>query len=130
MIRRPPRSTLFPYTTLFRSLRDPLLQRVAVLEEPVPEQLRALGPARPVAQDDDVDRVVLEVPEEGGIGHQLEPVELTRRHPAKEHQRECALHAREDGGLVLHEAPGPETDRERSIRTHLAVDRRSDGADR
>src|SRR5256885_11217071 len=24
MIRRPPRSTLFPYTTLFRSLRDPL----------------------------------------------------------------------------------------------------------
>src|SRR5256885_2704106 len=24
MIRRPPRSTLFPYTTLFRSLRSPL----------------------------------------------------------------------------------------------------------
>src|SRR3712207_7251044 len=24
MIRRPPRSTLFPYTTLFRSARDPL----------------------------------------------------------------------------------------------------------
>src|SRR2546422_10560505 len=23
MIRRPPRSTLFPYTTLFRSIRDP-----------------------------------------------------------------------------------------------------------
>src|SRR2546426_9267795 len=29
MIRRPPRSTLFPYTTLFRSVRDarPFLQR-------------------------------------------------------------------------------------------------------
>src|SRR2546430_7749362 len=27
MIRRPPRSTLFPYTTLFRSLRQPLLSR-------------------------------------------------------------------------------------------------------
>src|SRR3989449_7084685 len=27
MIRRPPRSTLFPYTTLFRSLRDLLLLR-------------------------------------------------------------------------------------------------------
>src|SRR3712207_8258518 len=26
MIRRPPRSTLFPYTTLFRSFRDPALQ--------------------------------------------------------------------------------------------------------
>src|SRR3989475_12133099 len=28
MIRRPPRSTLFPYTTLFRSLVPDLLQRV------------------------------------------------------------------------------------------------------
>src|SRR2546421_8584133 len=26
MIRRPPRSTLFPYTTLFRSRRNPLFQ--------------------------------------------------------------------------------------------------------
>src|SRR2546422_10734870 len=29
MIRRPPRSTLFPYTTLFRSLVDVVAQRVA-----------------------------------------------------------------------------------------------------
>src|SRR5256885_12759138 len=28
MIRRPPRSTLFPYTTLFRSIRDALEQQV------------------------------------------------------------------------------------------------------
>src|SRR3712207_8672136 len=28
MIRRPPRSTLFPYTTLFRSLRDHLPRRL------------------------------------------------------------------------------------------------------
>src|SRR5256885_4307250 len=34
MIRRPPRSTLFPYTTLFRSSRDDL------------EHLRRLGAAR------------------------------------------------------------------------------------
>src|SRR3712207_7552705 len=27
MIRRPPRSTLFPYTTLFRSLPEPVLDR-------------------------------------------------------------------------------------------------------
>src|SRR2546430_12893742 len=27
MIRRPPRSTLFPYTTLFRSLNDPTARR-------------------------------------------------------------------------------------------------------
>src|SRR2546425_7895337 len=31
MIRRPPRSTLFPYTTLFRSIRN-LFHRVARLE--------------------------------------------------------------------------------------------------
>src|SRR3712207_7133623 len=29
MIRRPPRSTLFPYTTLFRSTRDPDGDRIA-----------------------------------------------------------------------------------------------------
>src|SRR2546430_10454318 len=29
MIRRPPRSTLFPYTTLFRSLVDHVLERLA-----------------------------------------------------------------------------------------------------
>src|SRR3712207_7863783 len=29
MIRRPPRSTLFPYTTLFRSARQPLVGRDA-----------------------------------------------------------------------------------------------------
>src|SRR5256885_7681396 len=45
MIRRPPRSTLFPYTTLFRSLleqpveRRPVIdvQRVRVLEDPFPQ---------------------------------------------------------------------------------------------
>src|SRR2546421_7056130 len=32
MIRRPPRSTLFPYTTLFRSARRPLVPLRAALE--------------------------------------------------------------------------------------------------
>src|SRR5256885_13154015 len=36
MIRRPPRSTLFPYTTLFRSLRPAeLLQAEGVGDEPL-----------------------------------------------------------------------------------------------
>src|SRR5256885_8587532 len=35
MIRRPPRSTLFPYTTLFRSGRDP---EFAVQEQPMAEE--------------------------------------------------------------------------------------------
>src|SRR5215203_7180635 len=32
MIRRPPRSTLFPYTTLFRSGRDDVLRDIVVLD--------------------------------------------------------------------------------------------------
>src|SRR5256885_3596192 len=32
MIRRPPRSTLFPYTTLFRSLHLPARQRLGALQ--------------------------------------------------------------------------------------------------
>src|SRR3712207_8510633 len=42
MIRRPPRSTLFPYTTLFRSLDDQVLPR--------PAGVRA---ARPRRREDD-----------------------------------------------------------------------------
>src|SRR3712207_8499614 len=32
MIRRPPRSTLFPYTTLFRSLVEPQRREVALMD--------------------------------------------------------------------------------------------------
>src|SRR5256885_11611955 len=46
MIRRPPRSTLFPYTTLFRS-------RVALDE--AAEDIRA-GVRRSVVDEDDLDR--------------------------------------------------------------------------
>src|SRR2546430_4387575 len=41
MIRRPPRSTLFPYTTLFRSLGDP--------QEDAPAR-EEIGPERPGAR--------------------------------------------------------------------------------
>src|SRR3712207_7132702 len=37
MIRRPPRSTLFPYTTLFRSESDPPVLRALTDVEPWPE---------------------------------------------------------------------------------------------
>src|SRR3712207_9387687 len=37
MIRRPPRSTLFPYTTLFRSYTRTLVTRVGKLELRVPQ---------------------------------------------------------------------------------------------
>src|SRR5260221_4849408 len=49
MIRRPPRSTLFPYTTLFRSLHFELEQRQAISRDPGRRQFR-------VAINDSLDR--------------------------------------------------------------------------
>src|SRR3712207_8063625 len=65
MIRRPPRSTLFPYTTLFRSLEEAAL---GVELELVSAPLGRL--------DDDVQRVV--------VFERLEPRERVRR---RRHQR-------------------------------------------
>src|SRR2546422_7122226 len=49
MIRRPPRSTLFPYTTLFRSLR---LQDVSarLAPRPVPDRVRCALPRHGVSE--------------------------------------------------------------------------------
>src|SRR3712207_8976708 len=44
MIRRPPRSTLFPYTTLFRSAREEIIRRAAS------ESRAAAAPRQEVAQ--------------------------------------------------------------------------------
>src|SRR5436853_3924450 len=43
MIRRPPRSTLFPYTTLFRSRLDTLASAHGARDAPDREDHRALG---------------------------------------------------------------------------------------
>src|SRR5256885_5976246 len=43
MIRRPPRSTLFPYTTLFRSLEDGVLEEVGDPGQVVGLGARAAG---------------------------------------------------------------------------------------
>src|SRR5260221_13772523 len=43
MIRRPPRSTLFPYTTLFRSVRE-LLAEVQIADHPFNDRLEEAGP--------------------------------------------------------------------------------------
>src|SRR3712207_6980999 len=64
MIRRPPRSTLFPYTTLFRSL----VVRDAVLEDPL---LRLLLLR---ARIEDAERIAaVGVDDRGPLGH--EPVD-------------------------------------------------------
>src|SRR2546427_5963994 len=52
MIRRPPRSTLFPYTTLFRSAFTDLIGgQVSMLWEPLPASLPHIksGKIRPLA---------------------------------------------------------------------------------
>src|SRR5687768_18109355 len=49
MIRRPPRSTLFPYTTLFRSGHVPLRPRRAAR---VPSRRRALRRRRPARSEE------------------------------------------------------------------------------
>src|SRR3712207_7662465 len=45
MIRRPPRSTLFPYTTLFRSVGLMMCRAVGVVDERAEEHAEALGVA-------------------------------------------------------------------------------------
>src|SRR3712207_9395692 len=57
MIRRPPRSTLFPYTTLFRSALHQ-----AVGDDPVAEGPGEVRRGRRVGHDDAVDDVAAEEP--------------------------------------------------------------------
>src|SRR5687768_18331722 len=49
MIRRPPRSTLFPYTTLFRSAPDPQAALVELVQEYVREEIRGDATVRNLA---------------------------------------------------------------------------------
>src|SRR5258705_3428488 len=51
MIRRPPRSTLFPYTTLFRSRDSDRKERLRLLPEGRGGILHVEGPRRALGQD-------------------------------------------------------------------------------
>src|SRR3712207_7637350 len=49
MIRRPPRSTLFPYTTLFRSASSLTLVNLSVVTVGAPQMSEGLGGSSPCA---------------------------------------------------------------------------------
>src|SRR3989454_4547717 len=62
MIRRPPRSTLFPYTTLFRSESHPREPLAILLERPVVHVSRVVLPAQDDGAGIDEPTHVVHVP--------------------------------------------------------------------
>src|SRR3712207_6550179 len=99
MIRRPPRSTLFPYTTLFRSRADVgvLVQRVA----------HAQGADPPLQRGDDlvVDRLLHQQPGTGAAHVAL----------VEEDALDDALDGLVDGGVVEDDVGGLATELEREL---------------
>src|SRR3712207_9378833 len=74
MIRRPPRSTLFPYTTLFRSLRN------SVPEERQPTVDKLVGAVRHAAQSRRRLMVDISPPDLSGPGLDRKSTRLNSSH--------------------------------------------------
>src|SRR2546430_9644286 len=87
MIRRPPRSTLFPYTTLFRSLPERDLERYVLGLHPEP---------REIEQD---DPVLDDQPDEQDQAHKRRDVERGARDEEERHRAD----KREGRGEEHHE---------------------------
>src|SRR3990172_13387814 len=85
MIRRPPKSTLFPYTTLFRSLSDGGAVPGGVVPRRA-QQLRhhppAAGPLIDYEADDGPDRPIVDALERARVLQQGVPLAWGERHPA------------------------------------------------
>src|SRR5260221_7893565 len=82
MIRRPPRSTLFPYTTLFRSLK--------AAQRRLDQDLRPLGHQCPLGRWQralDEDLIVTQHP----VGHGAHKSSISRR--SEEHTSELQSHS-------------------------------------
>src|SRR5690349_22156042 len=85
MIRRPPRSTLFPYTTLFRSLSDPRATRRSRLRRAASRERRTRRDG--VAEPRSVGRI-----------YRLRPRNLhdTSRRPGRSEEHTSELQSRRD----------------------------------
>src|SRR3989449_5907675 len=126
MIRRPPRSTLFPYTTLFRSEEaegvaahrvtggeDDALGGAGVLTRQLVVHVAAAEVGHPQVADDDV---------EGPYQRALERVLAVARHldrvpPALER----GAHVVQDGGLVVHHEDAQLAGRRPGLRCALGL---------
>src|SRR3712207_8380190 len=83
MIRRPPRSTLFPYTTLFRSEVHPHVlggQVVADGQRRLEEQIRRVGLRERLAVELDAHLA--------GGAHDVDPVERSEEHTSELQSRQ------------------------------------------
>src|SRR3712207_8154773 len=76
MIRRPPRSTLFPYTTLFRSAHAHAVERVGDLHRPL------------LVRDDDQLRGRAELLDEGQQPAEVDVVERSEEHTSELQSRQ------------------------------------------
>src|SRR2546430_17525304 len=113
MIRRPPRSTLFPYTTLFRSL-EVFLQILHRVEGRLPVFLRVLGEL-----DHDVRRDALAVDRaavrrEVLRGRQPEPRAVRERDDRLDGALADGLRAENDLALPVLERPRQDLRRRRA----------------
>src|SRR3712207_8815023 len=97
MIRRPPRSTLFPYTTLFRSPAVEGRARPGLRQHRRPQALGAVAAHRPPARGG--------VPRGGPAGGRLQPRARSEEHTSELQSRQylvCRLLLEKKKNLTSH----------------------------
>src|SRR3712207_7955461 len=90
MIRRPPRSTLFPYTTLFRSIEPGDRLPVRAVEPALQRRLRGGAEAQAVAGADEMDGGAHE-----GDAHHLAPGDGARQVVGRSEEHTSELQSRQ-----------------------------------
>src|SRR5260221_7585199 len=89
MIRRPPRSTLFPYTTLFRSGMAAYTRGGAIV---APEVLQSSSHAAQIGPSSWFARCLVDLAK-GDMGHGIAQTSSTGRSRSEEHTSELQSHS-------------------------------------